>query len=331
MSIESRGLQDREIFEKRRRRYRRFGAYAAFALASVQGSMEKILALGEEGTQVIATRTGDYRPWDPETIRVDEVAEGYFLERIRESGFDAIVISEEVGRTVSQKTGKDKNEKGRERVYIVSDPFNGSLLYKRHLPEFWYTTLAIYSDKGIPLTAAICDICNQSVDFANQEDAFSARFQEGKLADIIEIRPARTPGLLEAVLETYLMKPPRMYPASEIWEPLLSKVRFILPNGGPAGYADVAKGNVDIYLALEEAHIENFSALPIAWRAGAIVSDFNGAPIRFEDKKDKRYFILCSATESLHEQVLREIEKIGWKEHPHYRQILKENVAPHEG
>jgi len=92
----------------------------------------------------------------------------------------------------------------------------------------------------------------------------------------------------------------------------------------PAGYADVAKGNVDIYLALEEAHIENFSSLPIAWRAGAVVTDFDGHPVTFEDDIHKRYFLLCTATEALHEQVLAEIAKIDWKSHPCYREIVEE-------
>lgn len=319
MSSHRMALRDREVFDRRCSEYEQsFGRYAAFALAAAQGSMEKILCLGEEGRQVVATRDGGYRHFDPETIGVDSVAEGYFLQRLKDSDFGAVVISEEAGRLTFTS--------GKEKVFAVSDPFDGSLLYKRGVPAFWYTTLALYSEGGEPLAAAVCDVPHQTVDFANQERAFGARFHEGKLVGVAKLSPVETELIEDAILETYMMKVPRMYPASQIWKPLLSQVKFILPNGGPAGYADVAKGSVDIYLALEEAHIENFSALPIAWKAGAVVTDFDGDPVKFEDKKDKRYFILCTANESLHEKVLKEIAGIDWKNHPHYQQILQENA-----
>jgi fructose-1,6-bisphosphatase/inositol monophosphatase family enzyme len=310
--------RDRERFEERYERWaKRYGRHAAFALAAVWGSREKILALGEEGTQVVAVRSGEYRPWDPETLGVDEVAEGYFLQRIQEVyGEEAAILSEEAGRLP---------DRGEIRYYIVSDPFDGSQLYRRRIPAFWYTTLAVYTGRGEPLAAAVCDVPNGLVDFANAEQAFTGRFVDGELVEVEPMRPAATTSLKEAVLETYLMKVPRLYPACEVWKPLLSQVRFILPNGGPAGYADVAKGRVDIYLALEESHIENFSALPIAWAAGVVVSDFEGRPVRFEDNINKRYFLLCTPNETLHEQTLAAIQRIDWKSHPHYARILAEN------
>lgn len=309
--------QQWEEFEARRKKFAAcYGEHAGFVLAGVYGSMEIIHSLGEKGRQVVAVRSGEYRPWDPETIGVDEAAEGYFLQCInRHFGEKVAILSEEAGR---------RGEEGKVEYYIVSDPFDGSLLYKRRIPAFWYTTLAIYSASGEPLAAAVCDVPNRTVDFANEEKAFTGRFAEGEVVEVKEVHPADTTDIGDAVLETYMMKVPRMYPASEVWKPLLTRVKFILPNGGPAGYADVAKGNVDIYLALEEAHIENFSSLPIAWRAGAVVTDFDGHPVTFEDDIHKRYFLLCTATEALHEQVLAEIAKIDWKSHPRYREIVEE-------
>ncbi|MBS3055876.1 MAG: hypothetical protein J4473_00425 [Candidatus Aenigmarchaeota archaeon] len=312
-----------ELFEDRREKYAPdFGQYAAFVLAAVQGSMEKINALAsKEGTQIVATRTGDYRPFDPDTLRVDEVAEGYFFQRIRERKSPTIVISEELekGRAILPE-GADENDAD---IYAVSDPFDGSLLYKRQIPVFWYTTLAFYSKIGIPLSAAVCDVLNHSVDFANEEHAYRAQFEDSKLVFVRDLCPAETTDIdRKTIVETYMMKGHRMYPASRIWEPLLSRV-FILPNGGPAGYADVAKGNVDIYLALEEAHVENFSALPVARNSGAVVTDFDGNPVKFEDKPLKKYFILCTANPELHDKALKIISEINWKNEEYYRKILE--------
>lgn len=312
-------LKERETFEARWRAWgRSYGEHAGFVLAAVCGAREKILSLGQEGRQVVALRSGEYRSWDPETLGVDEVAEGYFLQRIREVYGDSVaILSEEAGRLP---------EGGAIRYYLVSDPFDGSLLYKRQIPAFWYTTLAIYSAQGEPLAAAVCDVPNGMVDFANESQAFTGRLVEGELVQVHPMRPSTVGALKEAVLETYMMKVPRLYPASEVWKPLLSQVRFILPNGGPAGYADVARGAVDIYLALEEAHIENFSALPIAWAAGLVVTDFEGNPVHFEDNIAKRYFLVCTSNPALHEQVLEVIQQIPWRQHPHYARILAEGA-----
>lgn len=310
--------QQSEVFEKRRKHFsERFGEFTGFVLAAVYGAMEVILSLGEKGRQVVATRAENYRYWDPETILIDEAAEGYFLKRVQEIfGNSAAVLSEEIGRSPDE---------GEIQFYIVSDPFDGSLLYKRGIPDFWLTSLAIYTATGMPLAAGVCDVAHGIVHFCNESNAYSGRFIEGKLEQVTTIQPASTANLKEAVFESYLMKVPRLYPACEVWKPLLEQVAFILPNGGPAGYADVASGRVDVYFAVEESHIENFSALPIALKAGAVVTDFDGNEVAFEDKINKRYLIVCSANEHLHEQVLHQLNQIHWKEHPHYKRILEEN------
>jgi fructose-1,6-bisphosphatase/inositol monophosphatase family enzyme len=308
-----------EVFETRRKHFSEgFGKVAGFVLAAVYGAMEIILSLGnKKGRQVVATRAGQYRYWDPETILVDKVSEGYLLKRVRQVfGKQAAVLSEEIGRSPNG---------GEIQFYVISDPFDGSLLYKRGIPDFWFTSLAIYTASGAPLAAAVCDVAHGIIYFCNDLNAYSGRFIDGKLEQVTMIQTASTANLKEAVFETYLMKAPRLYPACEVLKPLLEQVTFILPNGGPAGYADVASGRVDVYLAVEESHIENFSAIPIALQAGAVVTDFDGNEVVFEDQINKRYFIVCSANEHLHEQVLRQLDKIHWKEHPHYKAILEEN------
>lgn len=309
---------DSELFESRRNKWASaFGEYAAFVLAAVRGAQEKIADLGQAGIRVVAVRNGEYRSWDAETLAVDQVAERYYLERIHQVyGSTAVILSEEVARVPA---------KGRPLYYIVSDPFDGSLLYQHGIPVFWCTALAIYAADGTPLAAAVCDVHNASVEFSNATHAFTAVFSGEELIQIAPLHPGRTTALRDAFLETYLMKIPRLYPACEIWKTLFAQTRFVVPNGGPAGFANVASGSIDIYFAPEESHTENFSSLPIAWASGAVVTDFDGQPVRFEDNIRKRYFILCTANERLHEQVLAEIQKIDWKNHPHHAQILAAN------
>jgi fructose-1,6-bisphosphatase/inositol monophosphatase family enzyme len=72
----------------------------------------------------------------------------------------------------------------------------------------------------------------------------------------------------------------------------------------------VAKGKIDVYLAVQEAGVEVFTGLPIALRAGAVVSTFDGKQPVFDADINKTFAIVCSANEALHEQVLAEIAKI---------------------
>lgn len=281
-----------------------YDEHSAFVLAAVCGARDLILTLGNEGTRVMAAKKEDHRFWD-ETIKVDLVAQNYFSHCIKEVyNNQATLFSEELGRL---ELG-DKSD-----FYIVTDPFDGSLLYKKLHYGFWYTSLAIYSVSGRPLAAAVCDIITGLVTFTNDGKAFSGRFKDEGLLNVQTVIPSKNTKLSEAVLETYLMKSHRLYPACEIWKPLLKTVKFIVPNGGPAGFSDVARGAADIYLALEEAHIENFSSLPIAWASNTIVTDFHGNALTFEDNIDKRYCILCTSNEDLHRQVLRIIGSIDWE------------------
>jgi len=299
-------VADSSTFNWRMGKWSRYGEHVAFLLSAVYGAREKILSLKGSGTQVVAVRTGEYRTFDPETLQVDEVAEGYFLRRIQERyGNDVGILSEELGSRVPKS--------GIPPYYFVSDPFDGSKLYRRGNKAFWYTTLATYSGEGTPLGAAVCNILTGEVDFAGENKAFTGQFVNDELADVKQLMPKSAPNLEKAVLETYLMNPARLYPASEIWKPLFQRVGFIVPNGGPAGFTDVARGVVDMYLALQEAHTENFSALPIAWAAGLKVTDFAGQPVRFETDINKQYFLLCTGSPVLHQQVLNIIGEIDWQ------------------
>src|SRR3989304_2936347 len=46
---------------------------------------------------------------------------------------------------------------GGEPLYCVSDPFDGSWLFKRQLPLWWYTSLAFFAKDFTPLSTATGD------------------------------------------------------------------------------------------------------------------------------------------------------------------------------
>ena len=283
--------------------FKDFGPWTAFALETINDSIEMINRLGGRGVEVVSTaRQGEYRYWDPETLKVDREAENLFLQRLKKYGINAVVLSEEAGTL--ELTSQTPAPGLEEKVYFISDPFDGSLLYKRQIPAFWFTTLAIYSLNGSPKCAAVGDCAARSVDFCNQEKAYTARLVEGKLQDVKELKPRDTEKLQDAFLETYLMKPHYMYPAVKDFEGLFSKVKFILPNGGPGGFSDVASGRVDVYFANKQPFVDVFTGLGIAQKAGCTISTFAGEEVPFNVDINSRYNIVCSANEKLHQQVL---------------------------
>ena len=290
-----------------------YDRWTAFALLCIRDSLVEVNRLGRRGSEVVSTvREEEYRHWDPETLRVDQAVEDLFIARLKEHGVQATVLSEEAQRL---EVASERRQEGLdEPIYFVSDPFDGSLLYKRNIPAFWFTSLAIYSLDGQPKCAAVGDCIEGTVDFADSSGAYTGRFSGEELADVTPLNPAETTELSQAFLETYLMKPHYVYPTILTYEPLLRRVKFILPNGGPAAFADVAKGRVDIYLALKQPFVDVFPGLFIAQQAGAVVTTFQGEEVVFSPDLNRRYDIVCSATRELHQQVLAQLAEITSQE-----------------
>jgi fructose-1,6-bisphosphatase/inositol monophosphatase family enzyme len=284
-----------------------FGYWTALGLECIIEGMALINQLGGRGREVVSSeRQGGYRYWDPETLKVDKATEDLFVQKLEERGVRGVFLSEEAGRL--ELAGGDGGPE--EAVYFVSDPFDGSLLYKRRIPAFWYTSLAIYSLEGRPLCAMVGDCIGWRVDFASESGSFSGKLRDGALVDVSQNRPNDTTELGQAFIESYLMKPHYLYPTAVQYEALLRKVKFILPNGGPGAFADVASGKIDAYVAFRQPFVDVFPGLAIAEKAGAIVTTFDGQPVVFMPDIDQRFDLVCSATAALHEKVLAEIAQI---------------------
>ena len=315
------------LWEERLESYAEYGEWGAFALATVQGSIEEINGLKEEGRRLVATREGDYRNWDPDVLAVDEAAEGYIFDclkrfsKMKSDAFSARVISEDAGER-SFGTGEEK-------IVIISDPFDGSLLYKNDLGAFYYTTVAVYDADGNHLATAIGDCVNRRVDFANTEVAVAAKFGDTKLTDIKPPAPSDNTDLSKVTIESYLMKPKYLYQEAddaysfvETFKPLLSRVKFVCPNGGPGGFSDVAFGRMDVYFAHKQPLIDVFSGMGVARVAGAVITDFDGNEVPFSDDINQRFYVIASGNRELHEKILdvvadiRKATGLEWKKRP---------------
>ena len=281
--------------------FKEFSDLCAFGLETIEASIDLIHKMGPSGVEIVAEREGEYRYWDPETLKVDRDCENLFIERIKKKELNCLFLSEECGQQ-EFKTGKG------ERVVVVSDPFDGSLLYKRQIPAFWFTTLAFLKESGAGLAAVVGDCAARQVDFCDGGKAYTGRLNRGQLEGFRPVRPNQTKELKNAFVESYLMKPHYLYPAVKDFEPFFSKVKFLLPNGGPGGFSDVASGRTDIYFAHKQPFTDIFAGLPIAQAAGCTISDFDGNPVQFKADVKSRWNIICACTQELHAQVLSAIK-----------------------
>ncbi len=258
------------------------------------------------GQKVVAGREAGYRPWDPEVIGVDTAAERAIIGTLRRAGVRGILLSEEAGEsTLGARSGR--SDAGAEPVYVIQDPFDGSLLYRRGIQAHWFTALGIYGHDEKPRAAGVIDHITGELVLADPAGAVRIA-RPG--ARPLPVRPAGTTTLDGAFLEAYLKKPPFLYAIATALRPVFERARFILPNGGPYGFADVACGRIDAYFAWNEALTEVFSAIYIAERAGCVVTHWDGSPVQFRPDIHAVYTVVCSANPRLHKEVLQALKSI---------------------
>ena len=300
------------LFEERVRNFAERGELSAFNLACVAESLDKIRELAEEnvGGETVEVRLGEYKSWDPEIFKVDKDCEDLYTKRLEGRGKPVVLLSEEVGR-IELNSGAEG-----EKQYCVSDPFDGSYLFKRGIPDFWYSSLAFFSDGFDPVCCAVGDGWNGTVTFANDKGAFVAKVEGGKLVHMFKLDAEyrETMGrkhakeLDGASVESYAMKPKKfLFPLIDKYRAFMEPFKFFLPNGGPFGFADVAEGKIDVYFAPKQPFVDIFSGLQVALGAGCPVTDFDGNAIRCSDNVKQVLDVVCSTNEELHEKVLKKI------------------------
>ena len=304
-------MQDK-IFAKRLENWKSEGKLTAFNLACVAEALDTVKKLSDEnvGWEVVEKRIGEYKSWDPDILKVDKDAERDYWTRLEQSGKPFMFLSEEAGTVeINPKAPGDKH-------YVVCDPFDGSYLFKHGIPAFWYSSLALYDSNLKPVCCAVGDCFPRVIAFANEKGAFIGILEGDKLMHKVRLdkkyrdsmgRPNVTE-MKGASIESYAMKPSKfLMPLVDEYRDLLAPFKFINPNGGPYGFVDVAEGKIDCYFARKQPFVDVFSGIYIAQQAGAVVTDFDGNPVKFVANEETVWDVVATTNQKLHDQVLAAI------------------------
>lgn len=303
---------DDKLFAARRANWKAEGEFTAFNLACVAEALDTVKQLSDAnvGWEVVEKRMGEYKSWDPDIIKVDKDTENGYYKRLEEYGSPFLFLSEEAG-TVEV----NKDAKGTKR-YVVCDPFDGSYLFKHGIPAFWYSSLAFFGTDNKPVCCAVGDCYPRVIAYANETGAYLARLDGDKLREKVRLdkkyrdmmgRPDVTK-MDGASIESYAMKPSKfLMPLVDEYRDFLKPFKFINPNGGPYGFADVAEGKIDCYFARRQPFVDVFSGIYIAQQAGCVVTDFDGNEVKFVPNEETVWDVVATTNPKLHEQVLASI------------------------
>lgn len=309
-----------DLFNQRRDNWQAEGEPTAFNLACVAEALDTVKAMSDQniGWETVEERRGEYKSWDPDILKVDKDAENGYWRRLEELGTPFTFLSEEAGHV-------EINEgQAGEKRYVVCDPFDGSYLFKHGIPDFWYSSLALYSADLKPLSCAVGDCITRKIAFANENGAFLGDLEGKQLARRVKLdkeyretmgRPDVTK-MEGASIESYAMKPKKfLMPLVDEYRELFLPFKFFLPNGGPYGFADVAEGKIDCYFARQQPYVDVFSGIYIAQQAGVMVTDFEGNPVKPSNDVKTLWDVVASTNAAIHDQILAAIakckEKIG--------------------
>lgn len=303
---------DDKVFAECWKGFKGYGEPTAFNLAAVAEALDTIESLKEQniGGETVEKRLGEYKSWDPDIFRVDKDTEDGFRKRLTERGEPVVLLSEEAGRV---QIGQ-----GEPKYYVVADPFDGSWLFKRGIPDFWYSSLAFFAPSFNPVCCAVGDAVQRSIAFADKTGAYLARLEGDQLVRKVkldkqyrELMGRKDVTELDgAGIESYAMKPKKfLMPLVDKFRTLMEPFKFFLPNGGPYGFVDVAEGKIDVYFAPRQPFVDIFSGVMVAEKAGAVVTDFSGNPVKCSDNVKTVYDVVASSNRTLHEKVLAVISK----------------------
>ncbi len=299
-------------FAQRLEAWKAEGELTAFNLACVAEAMDAVKAMNDQnvGWEQVETRLEGFKSWDPDIFKVDKDAEAGYWKRLEQSGKRFVFLSEEAGRVDINPGSPGKPH------YVVCDPFDGSYLFKHGIPDFWYSSLAFYGPDMKPRSCAVGDCVARKIAFAGKQGAFIADLEGNSLANKAKLdkryrEALGRPDVVEmegASIESYAMKPKKfLIPLVDEYRELFLPFKFYLPNGGPYGFVDVAEGKIDCYFAPRQPYVDVFSGIHIAEQAGAVVSDFDGNPVKPSDDVETLWDVVATTNKDLHGQVLAAI------------------------
>lgn len=303
-----------DLFEARLGNFAAEGELTAFNLAAVSEALDTITELNDQnvGGETVEQRIGEYKSWDPEVFKVDKDCEDGYKARLEALGQPVVMLSEELGELKINEGAEG------DMMYAVSDPFDGSYLFKRGIPDFWYSSLSLYTQDLEPLTCAVGDGVHKNIAFANESGAFIGELEGEELKYKVKLDKAYrdvmgrsdVTDLEKASIESYAMKPKKfLMPLVDGWRDLFMPFKFYLPNGGPYGFVDVAEGKIDCYFAVRQPHVDIFSGVYVAMQSETVVTDFEGNPVKCVADVHTLHDVVASTNQTLHDQVLELIAK----------------------
>ena len=296
-------------FNKRMESLGDMSEFTAYNVAAVAEAMDSVWSLKgtEAGLKTIQTREGDWKSWDPDVYGVDDATEGGYIKRLQELNRPIVMLSEESDR-VEINLDRDGDP-----LYCVSDPFDGSWLFKRQLPLWWYSSLAFFKKDFTPASTATGDVNENLIAFADQSAAYLVTVEGDRLVNKQRLDEeyrqklaGDAPDVGGACIESYALKPKKfLKPLLDKYGNLIYSFKMFYPNGGPYGFVDVATGQVDVYFAVQQPYVDVFSGLDVAVKSGAVVSDFDGNPFTLQtDDCQTSYDVIASRNQKIHDQVL---------------------------
>ena len=285
----------------------------AYNVAAVAEAMDSVWSLKgtEAGLATIQTREGDWKNWDPDVYGVDEATEGGYIKRLKALDRPIVMLSEESERVEISLDGSQ------DVLYCVSDPFDGSWLFKRQLPLWWYSSLAFFAKDFSPVSTATGDVNQNLIAFADDSGAYLVRVDGDQLVDKTRLDETYRQAIAGdpvadlggACIESYALKPKKfLKPLLEVYGDLIYSFKMFYPNGGPFGFVDVAMGQVDVYFALKQPYVDIFSGLDVAVKAGCVVTDFEGKPFALQtDDCKTTWNVIASRNQRIHDLVLDKV------------------------
>lgn len=306
---------NQDIFKKRMANFKTEGELTAFNLTLVAEALDTIDELNEKnvGGEIVEKRVvSEYKNWDPDIFRVDKDTEDGFRRRLEEKQLPYVLLSEEVERLEI-----NRNLKG-ELQYVVADPFDGSILFKKGIPDFWYSSLAFYDKDFNPASCVVGDAVQKVMAFADRKGAFISKLAGDNIKFKFKLDAAyrekmgrkNVTDLEKATMESYALKPVKfLLPLVDEYREFLKLFKFFIPNGGPYGFVDVAEGKADVYFARRQPFVDVFSGIYVAEQAGAVVTDFDGNKVKCSDNVRGQYDVVVSTNETLHKKALEKINE----------------------
>ena len=239
-------------------------------------------------------------------LKVDRVISEKIIEFLSALNISfKIIVEEKYDPYVIESNSSMKNY-----VSVFLDPFDGSKLYQRGIPSFWASAIS-FAINDVPTICAILNFNEQRIYWCDENSVYCLDVNSSiSESQLISVDRTHNISLPEAYLETYLMLPSYFFNAYEKIGSLIESVKCIIPNGGPTGFVDILSGKADIYIGINEAITEVYTALPIVRAGKLILKSLDGTDFKkYAEKRKSLFHFICTRDNKLMEDVLCKIQK----------------------